>query len=41
VVHECLAYPGLVHGFLQMTERVEASRCAMAEAGRAIARLFA
>jgi acetyl esterase len=41
VVHECLAYPGLVHGFLQMTERVEASRRAMAEAGRAIARLFA
>jgi acetyl esterase len=36
VVHECIAYPGLVHGFLQMTNRVQAAATAMADAGRAI-----
>ncbi|MEM7043946.1 MAG: alpha/beta hydrolase [Pseudomonadota bacterium] len=36
VVHECIAYPGLVHGFLQMTSRVEPAVAAMAEAGRVI-----
>lgn len=36
VVHECVSYPGLVHGFLQMTSRVEPAAAAMAEAGRAI-----
>ena len=36
VVHECIAYPGLVHGFLQMTNRVQATAIAMADAGRAI-----
>ncbi|MGI9492803.1 MAG: alpha/beta hydrolase [Geminicoccaceae bacterium] len=36
VVHECIAYPGLVHGFLQMTNRVPAAAAAMADAGRAI-----
>jgi acetyl esterase len=34
--HEYREYPGLVHGFLQMTLDVAASRRAMAEAGRAI-----
>jgi acetyl esterase len=36
VVHECLSYPGLVHGFLQMTNRVEPAAAALADAGRAI-----
>lgn len=36
VVHECVGYPGLVHGFLQMTARVEPAAEAMAAAGRAI-----
>jgi acetyl esterase len=36
VVHECVAYPGLVHGFLQMTARVKPAAAAMADAGRAI-----
>lgn len=36
VVHDCIAYPGLVHGFLQMTGRVEAAATAMADAGCAI-----
>lgn len=36
VVHECIAYPGLVHGFLQMTSRVEPAAAAMTAAGRAI-----
>ena len=36
VVHECIAYPGLVHGFLQMTNRVPVAATAMADAGRAI-----
>ena len=36
VVHECIAYPGLVHGFLQMTSRVEPAAAAMTKAGRAI-----
>lgn len=36
VVHECIAYPGLVHGFLQMTNRVQAATTAIADAGRAI-----
>ncbi|MEM9441522.1 MAG: alpha/beta hydrolase, partial [Pseudomonadota bacterium] len=36
VVHECRSYPGLVHGFLQMTNRVEPATTAMMDAGRAI-----
>lgn len=36
VVHECIACPGLVHGFLQMTNRVPAAAAAMTDAGRAI-----
>ncbi|MGI9487704.1 MAG: alpha/beta hydrolase [Geminicoccaceae bacterium] len=36
VVHECIACPGLVHGFLQMTSRVEPAAVAMTAAGRAI-----
>lgn len=36
VVHECIAYPGLVHGFLQMTNRVQAATTAMTDAGHAI-----
>ncbi len=36
VVHECIAYPGLVHGFLQMTNRVEAAMTSMTDAGLAI-----
>lgn len=36
VVHDCKSYPGLVHGFLQMTNRVEPAATAMADAGRAI-----
>ena len=36
VVHECIAYPGLVHGFLQMSSRVEPAAAAMGAAGRAI-----
>ena len=36
VVHDCKSYPGLVHGFLQMTNRVEPTAVAMTDAGRAI-----
>ncbi len=36
VVHECAACPGLVHGFLQMTNRVRAAAASMEDAGRAI-----
>ncbi len=36
VVHECVAYPGLVHGFLQMSSRVEPAAAAITAAGRAI-----
>ena len=36
VVHECVAYPGLVHGFLQMTNRVPAAAKALTDAGQAI-----
>ena len=36
VVHDCIGYPGLVHGFLQMTSRVAPAAAAMADAGRAI-----
>ncbi|MGI9435384.1 MAG: alpha/beta hydrolase [Geminicoccaceae bacterium] len=36
VVHENRAYPGQVHGFLQMTSRVEAAATAMTDAGQAI-----
>lgn len=36
VVHECVSYPGLVHGFLQMTNRVEPAARAMSDAARAI-----
>ena len=40
VVHEVREYPGLVHGFLQMTARCAAARAAMADAGRAIRRVL-
>jgi hypothetical protein len=40
VAHECREYPGLVHGFLQMTARSGAARRAMADAGLAIRRLL-
>lgn len=36
VPHEVRAYPGVVHGFLQMTARCAAARRALADAGRAI-----
>ncbi len=36
VMHECVAYPGLVHGFLQMTNRVEPAALALREAGQAM-----
>lgn len=36
VVHDCVSYPGLVHGFLQMTSRVRPAAEAMTEAGRAL-----
>lgn len=36
VVHECVACPGLVHGFLQMTNRVPAAMTALSGAGRAL-----
>ena len=36
VVHDCVAYPGLVHGFMQMTSRVEPAAAAVTAAGRAI-----
>ena len=41
VAHEVREYPGLVHGFLQMTARCAAARAAMADAGRAIRHLLA
>jgi acetyl esterase len=40
VAHEVREYPGLVHGFLQMTARCAAARAAMADAGRAIRHLL-
>jgi acetyl esterase len=40
VPHECREYPGVVHGFLQMTARCAAARGAMTDAGRAITRLL-
>jgi acetyl esterase len=40
VAHECREYPGLVHGFMQMTARSTAARGAIADAGRAIRRLL-
>jgi len=36
VVHECIRYPGVVHGFMQMTSRVQPAMTAVADAGRAI-----
>jgi acetyl esterase len=41
VPHELREYPGVVHGFLQMTARSAAARAAMADAGRAIRTLLA
>jgi acetyl esterase len=41
VPHEVREYPGLVHGFLQMTARCAAARAAMADAGRAIGHILA
>jgi acetyl esterase len=36
VVHECRVYPGLVHGFLQMTSRCDAALLALQDAGAAL-----
>lgn len=36
VVHECVSYPGLLHGFLQMTSRVNPAAEALSVAGRMI-----
>jgi acetyl esterase len=41
VVHAAREYPGMVHGFLQMTARCAAARAAMADAGRALRNLLA
>jgi acetyl esterase len=41
IAHEVQEYPGLVHGFLQMTARCAAARAAMADAGRALRVLLA
>jgi acetyl esterase len=38
---ELTVYPGLVHGFLQMTPRCAAARAAMRDAGQAIRRMLA
>ena len=40
VVHECIAYPGLVHGFLQMTSRVAPAASAVHDAGTALRDMF-
>lgn len=40
VPHEVREYPGVVHGFLQMTARCAAARAALADAGRAIRQLL-
>jgi acetyl esterase len=40
VPHEVREYPGVVHGFLQMTARCAAARAALADAGRAIRHLL-
>lgn len=36
VVHDCRAYPGLVHGFLQLTKRCDLALLALQDAGAAI-----
>jgi acetyl esterase len=41
VVHELKAYPGLVHGFMQLTLRSAAARAAVRDAGHAIRRMLA
>ena len=41
VPQELREYPGLVHGFLQMTARCAAARAAMADAGQALRHLLA
>jgi acetyl esterase len=40
VAHELEVYPGLVHGFMQMTPRCAAARAAAEDAGRAIRRML-
>jgi acetyl esterase len=40
VPHEVREYPGVVHGFLQMTARSAAARAAMTDAGRALRTLL-
>jgi acetyl esterase len=41
VARELKVYPGLVHGFLQMTPRCAAARAAVRDAGQAIRRMLA
>ena len=41
VAHKLEVYPGLVHGFMQMTPRCGAARAALRDAGQAIARMLA
>jgi acetyl esterase len=40
VAHELKVYPGLVHGFMQMTLRCAAARAAVRDAGQAIRRML-
>lgn len=41
VAHRLEVYPGLVHGFMQMTPRCAAARAAVRDAGQAIRRMLA
>jgi acetyl esterase len=41
VPHQLVTYPGVVHGFLQMSERSTAARAALREAGEAIRAMLA
>jgi acetyl esterase len=41
VARQLAVYPGLVHGFMQMTARSTAARAAVGDAGRAIAQMLA
>jgi acetyl esterase len=41
VAHELEVYPGLVHGFMQMTPRCAAARAALRDAGQTIRRMLA
>ena len=41
VAHELEVYPGVVHGFMQLTERSSTARAAVRDAGRVIGRMLA